>query len=311
MRRFAVLVVFFALSFSARAASTINPANQYGWGANIGWTVWRPSVADGVSIGEYICSGYIYGANVGWINVGNGAPTNHIQYQNNSATDFGLNYGIDPAQPGVAILRGYAYGANIGWINFEANGNPRLSLFTGTFSGYAYSANCGWINLNDALGKVQTDSVAMGVDSDGDGIADAFEFQFFGNLTTASPTSDADGDGVSDRDEYLDGTSPIIATDRLRITAFSTNPGGTPPPTPGGGKERGPPPPKTKLFLLGVAARPAPGGRAPPPAPRPPPPPPPPPPRAKKIFPGSSHSAASVRQEIFPRAREPISTTSG
>jgi hypothetical protein len=212
---------------SARATSTINATNQYAWGANIGWTVWRPSAADGVSIGEFICSGYIYGANVGWINVGDGTPVNNIQYQNNSATDFGLNYGIDPTQPGVAILRGYAYGANIGWINFEANGNPRLSLFTGTFSGYAWSANCGWINLNDALGKVQTDSVAMGVDSDGDGIADAFEFQFFGNLTTASSTSDADGDGVSDRDEYLDGTSPIIASDRLSITAFSTNPGGT------------------------------------------------------------------------------------
>src|SRR5205085_2519569 len=112
-------------------------------------------------------------------------------------------------------------------INFEPVGNPRVSLFTGTFSGYAYSANCGWINLNDINGKVQTDHVVMGTDTDGDGIADAFEYQYFGNLTTANATSDADHDGISDKDEYLDGSSPVIPTDRLQITAFGTNSGGT------------------------------------------------------------------------------------
>jgi hypothetical protein len=229
MKRLVALFSFLVGPLSLHAASTINATNAYAWGANIGWTNWMPSAADGVVIGEYICSGYIYAANVGWINVGNGfAPTDgHVQYSNASATDFGLNYSVDPTQPGFAILRGFAYGANIGWINFEAIGNPRLSLFTGTFSGYAYSANCGWINLNDALGKVQTNSVAMGVDSDGDGIADAFEFQFFHNLTTANATSDSDGDGISDKEEYLDGTSPIISTDNLRITTFATNSAGT------------------------------------------------------------------------------------
>src|SRR4051812_44673267 len=113
-----------ASPIAAPAASTMNATNHYAWGANIGWTNWLPSAADGVVISEYVCSGYIYGANVGWINLGNGSPANHIQYQNNSATDFGLNYSIDPTQPGVAILRGYAYGANIGWINFETIGNP-------------------------------------------------------------------------------------------------------------------------------------------------------------------------------------------
>ncbi len=215
----------------ANATSTINSSNAYAWGASIGWTNWRSdpdaSNTTGVRVEEFVCSGWIWSGNVGWINVGNGSPINHIQYQNNSATDFGVNYSIDPTQAGVAILRGLAYGANIGWINFEATGNPRVSLFTGTFTGYAYSANCGWINLNDALGKVQTDHVLAGVDSDGDGIADAFEFQFFGNLTTANGSSDTDGDGISDKDEYLDGTSPILATDRLRITAFGTNPAGT------------------------------------------------------------------------------------
>ncbi len=45
----------------------------------------------------------------------------------------------------INTTNSYAWGANIGWINFESIGNPRVSLFTGTFSGYAYPANCGWI----------------------------------------------------------------------------------------------------------------------------------------------------------------------
>ena len=227
MKTLVAITALLALGFTARGASTIDPSNHSAWGANIGWTEWLPSAANGVVIGEYICSGYVYAGNVGWIGMGTGTPANNIQYQNNSATDWGVNFSIDPTQPGVAILRGFAYGANIGWINFESLGNPRISLFTGAFSGYAYSANCGWINLNDAQGKVQTDHVAMGVDTDGDGIADAFEYQFFGGLTTANAMTDSDGDGISDQVEYLDGTSPIVSTDSLRITAFSTNAAGT------------------------------------------------------------------------------------
>jgi hypothetical protein len=220
----AVAVV--ALPISTQAASTISPANPYSYGANIGWMNWRASPADGVEIGEYVCSGYIYGANVGWIHFGDGTPTNNIQYSNSAATDFGVNYSIDPAQPGYAILRGFAYGANIGWINFESTGNPRLRFTDGNFEGYAYSANCGWINLGNGAFTLRTDSISPGIDTDGDGMADAFEFQFFGNLAM-SGTADSDGDGVSNAAEYQQGTSPTSPTDRLRITLFSTNPGGT------------------------------------------------------------------------------------
>ncbi|MFN2507705.1 MAG: hypothetical protein ABR589_02920 [Chthoniobacterales bacterium] len=181
---------------------------------------WRPSAADGVSIGEYICSGYIYGANVGWINMGNGAPTNQIQYSNSSGTDFGVNYSIDPALPGKAILRGYAYGANIGWINFEPTGNPRLRFSDGRFEGYAYSANCGWINLGDGSFAVQTDTVAPGLDSDSDGMADAFEWQYFSGLAMDA-VSDSDGDGRSDLQEYLEGTSPLLLNDNLRVVSLT------------------------------------------------------------------------------------------
>ena len=227
MKQIGLLLVLLIGSPLVHADSTINSTNSYAWGANIGWTNWRPSLTDGVMIGEFICSGYIYGANVGWIHVGDGTPDNNIQYSNTSATDYGVNYGIDPAQPGFATLRGFAYGANIGWINFEAQGNPRVRFSDGALEGYAYSANCGWINLGDPTQhNLFTDTIAMGTDSDGDGIADAFEYQYFSGLGPTA-TSDSDGDGVSDLDEYLEGTNPTVFGDRLRIISLSPNSGGT------------------------------------------------------------------------------------
>jgi Bacterial TSP3 repeat len=211
----------------ANGQSTINDTYAFAWGGNIGWTNWKPDATNGVSVGEYICSGYVYGANVGWINLGSGSPINHIQYQNNSATDFGLNYGVDPNQPGYGILRGYAYGANIGWIVFEASGNPRVRFSDGALDGYAYSANCGWINLGDlSQHNLRTNSIAKGVDSDNDGMADAFEYQYFGSLA-ADPTTDTDGDGIPDLQEYQDGTDPTQPNDGFRITNFSASSDGT------------------------------------------------------------------------------------
>jgi hypothetical protein len=229
MRKFALLLGLILLPLSVGATTTIDASHQDSYGANIGWMNWlADSSADGVSIGEFICSGWVYGANVGWINIGSGAPANHIQYQNNSATDFGVNYSVDPTQPGVGILRGFAYGANIGWINFEATGNPRLSLFTGAMSGYAYSANCGWINLNDMSGDyVQTDHIAMGVDSQGIGIADAWQYLYFGGLLTpGQQNTDPNGNGMTLLQDYLDGVNPLLPNDGLHITAYSTNSGG-------------------------------------------------------------------------------------
>src|SRR6266571_3989643 len=88
--RIATVLLLGSLS-SAWAATTINPVSQFAYGANLGWMDWRGDTNSGAVIGEYVCSGYIYAANVGWINLGGGAPVNGIQYQNNSAADFGVN----------------------------------------------------------------------------------------------------------------------------------------------------------------------------------------------------------------------------
>ena len=199
----------------SRAATTITDTNHFAYGANVGWIECRGDVANGAVIGEYICTGYLWAANVGWISLGSGTPANGIHYQNNSASDWGVNH------DGLGNLRGYAWGANIGWIAFETNGAPKVDLWTGKLSGSVWSANCGWISLSNAVALVQTATMAPGADSDGDGIPDAWELQNFGNLTTANGSSDADGDGQSDKNEYLADTNPLDASSNLRITYFS------------------------------------------------------------------------------------------
>lgn len=223
------LLLLLALAGRTWAATTINSVNRYSYGANSGWMDWRGDVVNGAVIGEFICTGDIYGANIGWIRLGSGAPANGIRYQNNSAADYGVNH------DGLGNLLGYAYGANIGWLTFtnrDATGafydGPKVDLLTGRMSGFVWSANCGWISLSNQFAFVQTDKIQMGGDSDGDGIPDAWELLKFGNLTTANGTSDRDGDGLSDVGEYLADTDPTDPNSNLRITTYAADPGGSP-----------------------------------------------------------------------------------
>lgn len=198
------------------AATTIDSANKYAFGANIGWMDWRGDTNNGAVIGEYVCSGYIYSANCGWINLGSGTPTNGIYYQNLDASDFGVN------QDGLGNLRGYAYGANIGWINFESTGAPAVNLATGNLSGCAYSANCGWISLSNASAFVQTDTIQPGALAP-DGLPIAWLLQNFGT-TNVDANADPDGDGMSNLQEYLAGTNPNDSNSVLRITHIARDP---------------------------------------------------------------------------------------
>jgi hypothetical protein len=126
--------VSLGLVATGRADTTIDPVNRYAWGANIGFTDWRPSPTDGVDIGISFCAGYIYAANVGWIKMGAGTTANGTAYSNASPDDFGVN--CSAGATGEKNLRGFAYGANIGWVNFQATGNPRVVLATGQLRGF-------------------------------------------------------------------------------------------------------------------------------------------------------------------------------
>lgn len=204
------------------AATTISGTNRFAFGANVGWINFRPdqpASPNGIVFGEYFLSGFAFGANFGWIDFGDGTPTNGIRYQNIGASDFGVNH------DGAGNLSGFAFGANVGWINFgwaaptDVN-RPRVNLSTGACSGFAYSANLGWINLG--TGSLTTLSMTI-ADTDGDGIADAWEREFFGGLGIATGTSDFDHDGSSDLSEYLAATSPLNNDDYLRIVSTTYN----------------------------------------------------------------------------------------
>lgn len=157
----------------------------------------------------------MYGANIGWINLGSGLPANKIHYRNDSATDFGVN--LDPA----GNLRGFAYGSNVGWIGFEPTGNPRINLGTGRMSGFAYSANTGWIDLGEFSLSTRIESFAPGTDTDSDRIPDAWEQERTGRLTVLGEETDTDNDGLSDVGEYQADTDPIDPDEHLQITRFT------------------------------------------------------------------------------------------
>ena len=202
----------------ARADSTINAANRFAYGANIGWIAARGNVTNGAVLGQTHCSGYLWGSDVGWIGLGNG-PANGWHYANATGSDWGVNH------DGSGSLTGYAYGANIGWLSFEQSyGQPKIDLLTGTLRGYAWGANVGWISLSNAFARVQTDALATGPDTDSDGIPDAWEYRRAGKLGTLGPRpADADGDGVPDVDEYGADTDPADADSLFAVVDYKSS----------------------------------------------------------------------------------------
>jgi subtilisin family serine protease len=72
-------------------------------------------------------------------------------------------------------------------------------------------------------GKVATGgrlNLAHSVDTDGNGLPDWWEQQFFGHLTGTDPNADPDHDGASNLAEFLAGTNPTNFNSALRLTAL-------------------------------------------------------------------------------------------
>jgi|GEM_PF-3963658 len=199
------------LSQMLPAETNLTPASSFFCSSNTGWI--DPKAGDGSAgliAGQCICAGFLYSANCGWINMGDGTPNNGAQYTNNLGADFGVN-----RLPG-GKLRGLAWGANIGWINFEDTGNPRIDPVTNQFLGYAWSASTGWISLATPAGGI----FVVPSDTDHDGLPDIWENQYAASLATLG-AGDLDKDGQSDAAEYAADTDPSDAQSNLLITGFT------------------------------------------------------------------------------------------
>ena len=65
------------------------------------------------------------------------------------------------------------------------------------------------------------------VDTDANGLPDWWEKLYLGSLTGEDPSGDSDHDGMTNLQEFLAGTSPANAQDRLRISSLvKANTGG-------------------------------------------------------------------------------------
>jgi len=93
----------------------------------------------GVQIRDTELTGFMWGENVGWIN---------LNCQNRNTC------GINPfkvSNTKYGILSGYAWGENTGWVNFGPFSNNTVSTVTinnnGEFNGYAWTQNYAWIKF--------------------------------------------------------------------------------------------------------------------------------------------------------------------
>ena len=77
-------------------------------------------------------------------------------------------------------------------------------------------------------GRIEALDLQLGtalVDIDGDGLADAWEQQYFGSLS-ANPAGDPDGDGMNNLREFRAGTNPTDAQSLFEVVEISKVPNG-------------------------------------------------------------------------------------
>ena len=97
---------------------------------------------------------------------------------------------------------------------------------TGSVPSAGATNNTGAIILTDVESSIAWQWQVQTADSDGDGLPDAWEILYFGNLTASNGTGDSDGDGMNDAQELIAGTSPTNSASVLAVqlsTASSAN----------------------------------------------------------------------------------------
>ena len=130
----------------AAFAENVDPydANaQYGYSENTGWLNAEPNSGDGMQIASDKVTGWVWGENIGWINL-------HCENNGTCAT---VDYGV--LNDGAGNLFGFAWAENVGWINFDPEvtgpGDAyQVQIDTdGYLSGWAWGENIGWIHFDE------------------------------------------------------------------------------------------------------------------------------------------------------------------
>ncbi len=106
--------------------------------------------------------------------------------------------------------------------------NDRTSFLTFTNSNTPGSVQLYRVivrNLANSVGANATFNLTTLADSDGDGLPDEWETQYFGSATAGSANTDSDGDGLTNGQEYAAGTNPTNNTSFLKVVL---TPGATP-----------------------------------------------------------------------------------
>ena len=108
----------------------------------------------------------------------------------------------------------------------NTSGSTRTELHPGTYqvtftpvAGYQPPAATSVVVAANTTNTF-TATYAM-VDTDGDGLPDIWELEYFGSATGANPQADDDGDGVSNYAEYIAGTHPTEASSVLALTTIN------------------------------------------------------------------------------------------
>lgn len=117
------------------------------------------------------------------------------------------------------------------WTNrLTGNSSTFVAVSPWTISGIPLGLGTNIIRVfgSNNIGSVASDSVSItrggGGDTDGDGIPDTWELQFFSSLTNVNSDSDWDCDGFKDAHECFAGTDPTDPNSLLKIVACSNAP---------------------------------------------------------------------------------------